>query len=74
MKSNLLIGITLAISFFTGCNKTNPETGEEQDKTSVHFPKVSEPVQITSDEKEHLFASYYGINSFSASQKYVYLA
>lgn len=71
MKSNLLIGITLAISFFTGCNNINPEIGQEQDKTSVHFPKVSEPVQITSDEKEHLFASYYGINSFSASQKYV---
>jgi hypothetical protein len=38
---------------------------------TVHFPKVSDAIQITSNDKEHLFASYYGINSFSADQRYV---
>lgn len=35
------------------------------------FPKVGYPEQITDNGKEHLFASYYGINSFSQSEKYV---
>ena len=35
------------------------------------FPKTSEPIAITSGAKEHFFASYYGINSWSADQKYV---
>ncbi|HEX8357965.1 MAG TPA: hypothetical protein VF610_11155 [Segetibacter sp.] len=39
--------------------------------TAVVFPKVSEPVQITSNGKEHFFASYYGINSWSKNQRYV---
>ncbi|WP_430933700.1 right-handed parallel beta-helix repeat-containing protein [Saccharicrinis sp. 156] len=39
--------------------------------TSVSFPKISKPIQITKNGKEHLFASYYGINSFSHNQKYV---
>lgn len=39
--------------------------------SAVTFPEVSDPVQITSNDKEHLFASYYGINSFSKSQKFV---
>jgi hypothetical protein len=42
-----------------------------QSGTTVVFPKVSEPVQITNNGKEHLFASYYGINSWSRDQKYV---
>ena len=37
----------------------------------VIFPKVSEPIQITSNNKEHFFASYYGINSWSQSEEYV---
>jgi hypothetical protein len=37
----------------------------------VLFPKVSGPVQITGNGKEHLFASYYGINSFNKSERYV---
>ncbi len=43
------------------------------DKTGIHvvFPEVSEPAQITSGDKEHLFASYYGINSWSRNQRYV---
>ncbi|MDQ6901380.1 MAG: hypothetical protein M3139_00025 [Bacteroidota bacterium] len=33
------------------------------------FPVVSSPVQITNG-KEHLFASYYGINSWSKNERY----
>jgi len=36
----------------------------------VTFPEIEGPVQITKDDKEHLFASYYGINSFSKNQRY----
>lgn len=46
------------------CNSS--ESGGMQ----VHFPKVTGPIQITSDDKEHLYASYYGITSFDASQRY----
>jgi len=35
------------------------------------FPSVSRPVLITDTTKEHFFASYYGINSFSANERYV---
>ena len=38
--------------------------------SAVTFPEVSDPVQITQHGKEYLFASYYGINSFSKSQKF----
>ncbi|MFD2145437.1 hypothetical protein [Mucilaginibacter antarcticus] len=34
------------------------------------FPAVSVPVQITPNGKEHLFASYYGINSWSKNQHF----
>lgn len=44
---------------------------EAQPTTSEKFPVVSIPIQITSKEKEHLFASYYGINSWSQNQRYV---
>lgn len=37
----------------------------------VRFPEVSPAIQITSDDTEHLFASYYGINSFDRSERYV---
>jgi hypothetical protein len=45
--------------------------GNSQSGLTVVFPKVSEPVQITNNEKEHFLASYYGINSWSEDQKYV---
>ena len=35
------------------------------------FPKWSDPRPITSGPHEHLLASYYGINSWSPSQRYV---
>ena len=37
----------------------------------VLFPEVSSPEMITDSSREHLFASYYGINSFDRSEKYV---
>lgn len=37
----------------------------------VRFPSVSKPIQITKNNKEHFFASYYGINSWSKNQRYV---
>ena len=59
MKRFSLIILVLAI----GCTV-------QRSRLAVVFPKVSEPEQITKNGKEHLFASYYGINSFSKSQKY----
>ena len=41
----------------------------ERDNT-VHFPAVSECRAMTSGPKEHLFASYYGINSWDSTQRY----
>ena len=40
-------------------------------RPSDAFPKTSGPIAITSGAKEHFFASYYGINSWSADQQYV---
>lgn len=37
----------------------------------MHFPLVGQPVQISDNNHEHLFASYYGINSWNKSQLYV---
>jgi hypothetical protein len=37
---------------------------------TVSFPNISNAIQITDNEHEHLFASYYGINSFNKSQTY----
>ncbi len=48
--------------------------GQNKDKkpemNSVDFPDFSEPIQLTDKPYEHFFASYYGINSFSANEKY----
>lgn len=41
-----------------------------QSGTVVKFPHVSAPIQITDSSKQHLFASYYGINSFSKNERY----
>ena len=54
----------LALLFLASCS-------QKQRGVTVIFPKVGEPVQITKNGKEHLFASYYGINSWSANQRYV---
>lgn len=52
--------------FHFACSTKVKESG-----VTVRFPQPSEPVQITENGKEHLFASYYGINSWSANQRYI---
>lgn len=56
-------GFLFSIMLFC-CNSSEKHSG-------VKFPEVSEPIAITSGPNEHLFASYYGINSWSADQRYV---
>jgi len=58
--------VILIVFLITGCISSPEGNG-----LTVEFPQVGEPVQITKGDKEHLFASYYGINSFSKSQQYV---
>lgn len=58
----LITGIILFISF---------SCVEKRKGIIVTFPEISEPIQITGGEYEHFFASYYGINSWSKSQRYV---
>ena len=48
---------------------SNARPGEIGNTTAL--PMASEPVAITSGPNEHFFASYYGINSWSADQRYV---
>lgn len=60
------IGVCLVFLLFSCSRKA---TLIPQNLT-VHFPTVSDPIQITQDGKEHFFASYYGINSFSKNQRY----
>ena len=62
MKVNAAFAIILAAL----CSACTP--GQ---MTGGTFPEVTGPIAITSGPKEHLFASYYGINSWSADQKYV---
>ena len=42
----------------------------EKEAVNVSFPVINGPIQITDNNKEHLFASYYGINSFNRSETY----
>ena len=37
---------------------------------SARFPQISAPIQLTDNAHEHLFASYYGINSWSRNERY----
>ncbi len=60
-KAIILIILSTALMFPAIAQKGN----------AIIFPQVSTPVQITQNNKEHFFASYYGINSWSSNQKYV---
>jgi hypothetical protein len=64
MKISASILNILLISTLLSC------TGKKNNVPCVSFPEIAGPIQITSSEKEHLFASYYGINSFSRSERY----
>lgn len=58
-----LFGILIVVLLFSCAdNKTGVD---------INFPEISEPFQITENSKEHLFASYYGINSWSKDQRYI---
>lgn len=66
-----IINLTVLLFFCVSTMGCQPENQDiESAGISVNFPKVSEPIQITKDGKEHFFASYYGINSFSQDQRY----
>lgn len=57
--------ITLLILLvLTACNNNTPVG------IPVVFPQAGSPIQITEDGQQHLFASYYGINSWSNDQRY----
>jgi len=68
VKRQSFILLFLVIVFLPGCKENGSGIGIG---TVVVFPEISEPIQITDNDKEHLFASYYGINSFSKNQRYV---
>jgi Tol biopolymer transport system component len=42
-----------------------------QKRSIVHFPDVTKAIQVSQNGKEHFFASYYGINSFSKNQRFI---
>lgn len=62
------------ISFYLACffltTACEPPAENSYRGTNVKFPLIEGPIQITKNGKEHLFASYYGINSFSKNQRY----
>ncbi len=65
MKRHKLVYSIFIISILFFACKTNNKN------LVVEFPEVSEPIAITTGPNEHLFASYYGINSWSADQRFV---
>lgn len=64
-----LIFILLSCLIVISCTERS-SIEEKSDPNLVHFPEVSDPIQLVDNGKEHLYASYYGINSFSANQRY----
>ena len=64
MKISFLSSLIFVATFLSAC-------GSEKIVQEKQFPEVSDPIAITSGPNEHFFASYYGINSFSADQRYV---
>ncbi len=64
MRQLALAVISLLFTTLLGCNEN------KVNKTSVTFPEIEGPIRITKSDREHLFASYYGINSFNRSERY----
>lgn len=64
-----LLSLLLVAAVSPGCQGSRNE--ERGSGVTVVFPSVQGPHQLTEGPKEHLFASYYGINSFSRNQRYV---
>ena len=46
------------------------KTDKKTENNLVKFPSINGPFQLTDQAYEHFFASYYGINSFSANEQY----
>jgi len=65
MKTIASFFIAFLLIMLYACNHTPSE------KERVAFPRVSQAIQVTDSSKEHFFASYYGINSFDGSERYV---
>lgn len=65
MRTKILFLTTTFLLVIISCTENKKES------VSVSFPHISGPVQITDNNKEHFFASYYGINSFDRSERYV---
>lgn len=64
MKAIFFISISISMFLMKACS-------QDSDAVIAIFPKTSEPIQITEDGKEYMFASYHAINSWSKSQRYV---
>src|SRR5690606_22297282 len=64
---NCLLALSL-MGALSACD--NVGKSEDSGKTVVVFPKVTGPIQLTEGPKEHFYASYYAINSFSKSEHY----
>jgi hypothetical protein len=62
------LSILAILSLLGGC-QSKQDRGDSAGNI-VAFPEVTGPIRITQGPEEHFFASYYGINSFSKSQKY----
>jgi len=65
MLKKYLLFIFASILFFSACSS------DHVSDNLVKFPSVSDVIAITSGPKEHLFASYYGINSWDRTERYV---
>jgi hypothetical protein len=63
-----LLAILFTLFLLNACVQNNVDN---KSNTTLVFPEIDEATQITKNQKEHFFASYYGINSFSKNQKYV---
>lgn len=57
------LSLILATIFVGGCSSVSRDC-------NTAFPQISEPVRLTEGPEDHLFASYFGINSWSKSQRY----
>ena len=67
--SMIKIFIVLILLVFS-ISSNGQKTEKKPVMRSVDFLDFSEPIQLTDKPYEHFFASYYGINSFSANEKY----
>ena len=63
LKTLTLVFTTCMLFCFSSCQ-------QKEEPATTCFPEVSGPIALTSGPMEHLFASYYGINSWSRNQRY----